>query len=131
MDDEECLREAIVQFFTTMGLTAMGAEDGFAALSQAVLHAPAVLVVDLTMPRMSGEQLCEELRRRMSPTPPVILMSGDPAGPSRAAALRPYRFFPKPIDLEALLGCVRGALDAESDARTRRSAGENHEQDSL
>jgi CheY-like chemotaxis protein len=109
VDDEEDIREILRDAFEDRGyvvrLAANGAE-GLALLR--ALENPCVVILDLVMPIMSGN----ELYAAMQADPglcqvPVIVSTSDP---SRAPAGVPL--MRKPIDLQKLFALVRGLAPA-------------------
>jgi signal transduction histidine kinase/CheY-like chemotaxis protein len=97
VDDEVIVRKLARAMAERCGFQVVEAADGVEAL-QLIESAPsgfACMLLDLTMPRMNGEETLRELRRRGHALP-VILSSGYPAeGPVRDAAgfiQKPYRF---------------------------------------
>jgi two-component system cell cycle sensor histidine kinase/response regulator CckA len=77
VDDEEAVRAVVARMCTNMGFEVFTAQDGVHALEiykEKGQHVDAVLL-DLTMPRMDGEETFRELRR-LDPDAYVLLMSG-------------------------------------------------------
>ncbi|MBY0229507.1 MAG: response regulator [Gemmataceae bacterium] len=76
VDDEEPVRLVASELVKSLGFDAIQAQDGEDALKKlrggASVH---LVLLDLTMPRMDGEQALAELRS-LAPTLPVVLMSG-------------------------------------------------------
>lgn len=75
VDDQADLITLFKGFFSSVGYRVSTANDGLAALDLDENDAADILVTDLTMPKMSGQALIAELRRRR-PDLPVIVMSG-------------------------------------------------------
>jgi PAS domain S-box-containing protein len=77
VDDEEPVRQVTRALIGSLGFHVVLAENGREALRKLSQHAAEVRVVllDLTMPRLDGEQTLAELRR-VAPELPVVLMSG-------------------------------------------------------
>ena len=76
VDDEETVRTVGAELLEEMGFQVLTAEDGGQALEVYRQHPDIRLVLlDLTMPRMDGEQAFRELRQ-MDPQVQVILASG-------------------------------------------------------
>ena len=77
VDDEEPLRLLETQMFGALGYEVLPAADGQEAveLYAARWHEIDLVVLDLTMPRMDGEQTLRELRR-INPVARVIMSSG-------------------------------------------------------
>ena len=81
------------------------ASDGVDALSAVQTFVPHVLVLDLTMPRMGGLEVCQRLRANgVQPLPGIIVITadGDAAGLPGCAD----RLLIKPFDPARLLGAV-------------------------
>jgi PAS domain S-box-containing protein len=76
VDDEETIRTVGSELLKELGFQVLTAEDGGQALEMYRKHPEIRLVLlDLTMPRMDGEQAFRELRK-MDPQAQVILASG-------------------------------------------------------
>ena len=77
IDDEEMIREMAATMLTRMGYKVLTAMDGVAALQifKNHLHEVAVVLSDLSMPRMNGWETLAALRQ-IRPDIPVILASG-------------------------------------------------------
>jgi len=76
VDDEELVRTLAAKILLRAGFRVVTAEDGLAAL-EILRQNPAVdgVLLDLTMPRMSGEEAFPEIRR-LRPDVPIVLASG-------------------------------------------------------
>jgi len=77
IDDEEGVRAVAEQMFSNLGLKTVVAADGEEGIERFKQHQPDICLVllDLTMPRMSGAETLRALRL-IAPRLPVILMSG-------------------------------------------------------
>jgi PAS domain S-box-containing protein len=115
-DDEETVRDVAARLLRSAGCEVITASDGEEALKQLEQHAGEVQValLDLTMPRLSGEPLLRELRR-LAPGLSVVLMSGYPE-----AEILPHfsewglvGYLQKPFRLPALLELLRRVLPAQ------------------
>lgn len=92
IDDDDSLRALIQEFLEDAGygVTVMG--DGASGLREIAEHRPDVVLLDLTLPDMSGLQLLDRLEQHPAP-PPVIAASGsgpEPAGLRSHACVRAY-----------------------------------------
>jgi CheY-like chemotaxis protein len=68
---------------------------------------PAVILLDLNLPRMNGLQLIEALRQHEEVClDSIIVLSGDMDGLQQASRLGIHRCLAKPFDLETLLVLV-------------------------
>src|SRR5689334_11750796 len=65
-EDDEGGREALAEFLRFHGYSAHAAADGAEALALACTLHPDLVVTDICMPRLSGVELCQRLRRSPS-----------------------------------------------------------------
>jgi CheY-like chemotaxis protein len=108
VEDHADLRDMLVVFLESEGFSVQTATNGMEALQRLDASRPAVILLDLMMPVMSGD----EFRTRQLADPrfadvPVICMTAAHDGSARAARLRARAYFQKPIDFDRLLGAVR------------------------
>lgn len=112
VDDEDAVRDVLVRLIEDLGYGVLAAADGEQAL--AVIDGAARLdavVIDLTMPGMSGGVLVHEVRQRR-PGLPVIVCSGydrDRKGMPPAEG-----FLAKPFRIEALQGLLGSLVGTPS-----------------
>jgi len=57
------------------GYEVVTASDGEDGLAKAISTAPDLVILDVTLPRKNGFEVCRELRARANPTPVVMLTS--------------------------------------------------------
>ncbi|MFN8594411.1 MAG: response regulator [Thermomicrobiales bacterium] len=113
VDDEPLIRDALVDILRDEGYTVVTADDGRAALEMIQQEAPALVLMDVMMPRMDGRAAFQEMQAHADHGRlPVILMSAmaNPADldPEITAFLR------KPIELDLLLALVARTLASTS-----------------
>jgi two-component system phosphate regulon response regulator PhoB/two-component system alkaline phosphatase synthesis response regulator PhoP len=108
----------IVEFLTTVlrdeGYSTESARDGLEALARLDEIRPALMILDLMMPRMTGLEVLEALRERPhNARPSIIVLSAKSTHQDILDALERGAddFIPKPFDLEDLLLRVRVWLD--------------------
>lgn len=77
VDDEETVRTTTTRMLQVLGFTVLTANDGYEGVERFREHAADItaVVLDLTMPRMNGEEVFRELRM-LQPDVRVLLMSG-------------------------------------------------------
>lgn len=114
VDDDESFREVFLTYLESFGIRALGAIDGVEALALVAADAPTVIVCDMLMPRMGGQELLEEMRRRTHDVPPVILLSGLTLDVKEVEALRVHRVLQKPVNVLALLATIRELYDTQA-----------------
>ncbi|NTU81475.1 MAG: response regulator [Chloroflexales bacterium] len=113
IDDEDEVRRTTARILERGGYTAISATDGESALTICrSLHQPiSAVILDLTMPYISGEQVFRDLRRER-PELPVLLMSGYSAEEmsARFPGEMPSAFLQKPFSAATLLALVGKAV---------------------
>jgi two-component system phosphate regulon response regulator PhoB len=62
VEDDPDIRHLVAHQLTEGGLDVIAAADGFAALGHVRQTAPDLVILDVRMPKMSGLELCRELR---------------------------------------------------------------------
>ena len=88
VDDVTDVRDMYAWYFEYVGANVLKAQDGAAALEAIHAHAPDVILLDLAMPRMSGEEMLAALRRDPKTRDiPVVVLTGH-AVPGSQEALR-------------------------------------------
>ena len=115
VDDEEALRSVAASTLRRMGFDTLEARDGLEGLQiyEANRDRIVLTLMDLTMPRMDGEEAYRRLRR-LGAMVPIILCSGF----GQEEALRRFQgkglagFLPKPYRLQDLTNAVQDALGA-------------------
>ena len=73
VDDEEKIRQVIVSYLERAGYHAVEAKSGSEALEQYKKTNPALIVLDLLLPDLSGEKVCERIRE--TGNTPVIMLT--------------------------------------------------------
>jgi CheY-like chemotaxis protein len=103
VDDELDIRESLQELFEDAGFQVLTAADGVEALAVMDGEPPCIVILDLLMPGLTGDQVYDSMRRddRLRAVP-VIIATSDPArAPRDVPVLR------KPIDVGRLLDAVR------------------------
>lgn len=76
VDDEEMVREVAQMMIESFGFTVLTAKDGAEGLKVVESGQPLdAVLLDLTMPRMSGEETFKAIHR-LRPELPIVLVSG-------------------------------------------------------
>ena len=110
VDDEADARVLLTSWLQEDGYRTLDAADGPTALALAEAERPALILLDVRMPEMSGLEFLAHLRRRPGQEEtPVLLVTVDPAQET-GGLLGPLEVIPKPVDRDALLRAVQRAL---------------------
>ncbi|CAN5410467.1 hypothetical protein BH09PSE4_BH09PSE4_05720 [soil metagenome] len=117
IDDHSEVRQSLNILLDTFGIVTWSFSGAREFLDQLPSLAPAPLLLDITMPGMSGIELLEELAARKISWP-VLIMTGLNDAPVvfRAQALGVMNVLEKPFSAELLESAVTTALTAMADA---------------
>jgi len=130
VDDEEDVRRLVAFSLKRSGFEVLEAASGAAAIELVQSESVGLIVLDVSMPLMSGLDVVATLRSRSgTATLPILLMtgSGDEDSVIQGLAAGADDFLPKPVRLDELVARVRArlrmnaawSLEVESELRTR------------
>ena len=123
VDDDRDAREIYRQYLRAMGCRVITARDGGAAIDQAILYRPDIIVMDLAMPHMDGLTATRHLRRwEKTRRVPIIALTAVQTSRDSARKAGCDAFLAKPCLPELLWWEVRALL---SHAGSRRRAWAN------
>ncbi len=111
LDDDPSVLKGLGRLFASANLHAHSFSDPEEFLVYVRVHRPAVVLVDVHMPQMSGLEVQSRVGK-ISPSTRVIIFTGkdDPLVRSTALNAGASAFLTKPLDDEELLTAVRLAL---------------------
>lgn len=111
VDDELAIRESLRRSLTFNNYEVFLAEDGEQALEVIEKEQPDLVILDVTMPRMDGLEVCRTLRSGGDDRPILLLTARDGVS-DRVAGLDAGAddYLPKPFALEELLARMRSLL---------------------
>jgi CheY-like chemotaxis protein len=113
VDDQNDIVDLIVDFLRDEGYTVRGVTDGTAALAAIAEQPPALILLDMFMPQMTGSELWEYLQGNQLADIPVILMTASPSAAEQLLAQGATDYLAKPFDLDNLLACVERYVTSE------------------
>lgn len=110
IDDDRTLLELLSGHLSGAGYKVIAAADGPEGLRLAAEAPPALVILDVMMPRMAGWEVCEELRRRGAV--PIILLTakGDEVDKLRGFRLGVDDYVTKPFSFAELTARVGAVL---------------------
>jgi DNA-binding response OmpR family regulator len=112
IDDEKDIRQLLQEFLEKNGFSVLVAEDGQQGLKLAGDHLPDLVITDLLLPKEHGIDVMQIIKDRFFL--PIIAISGiykQDEIKTRIGDVFVDGFFEKPLDLDALLACVRSILN--------------------
>jgi adenylate cyclase len=113
VDDSEANRDIIVTRLSPHGYEIIQAIDGEEALASARANLPDVVLLDITMPKMNGLEVCRQLKNDGSlPFMPIILVTAKADSNDVAIGLEAGadEYVTKPINQVALVARVKSVL---------------------
>jgi chemosensory pili system protein ChpA (sensor histidine kinase/response regulator) len=111
VDDSLTVRNVTTHLLQRAGYQVATAKDGVDALEQLAELSPAVMLLDIEMPRMDGFELTRQLRREpATQNLPIIMITSRDAGKHRDHALQlgANAYLGKPYQDEELLQRIAG-----------------------
>lgn len=115
IDDEAALGENIQRMLRLPGVTVVGFVDPAKALSEAIAHPPELVLLDIRMPGMSGEEVFARLHQAHPALPIVFLTAyGSVEGAVLAMRNGAFDYLQKPFKRDDLLLVVQRALSHTS-----------------
>jgi DNA-binding response OmpR family regulator len=110
VDDDPEIRDVVRWLLEDEGWTVETASDGRDALERATRARPALIVLDMGLPILSGEEVAMRLREVYVDPPPIIVVSADGRAGEKAARIGAASYLHKPFDVDALARLVRLTL---------------------
>jgi DNA-binding response OmpR family regulator len=125
-EDDPAIRKLVGWTLDDEGLTIDEAADGEAAIDYLAARRPALLILDVMMPRADGFQVAEALRSIHGHRTPILVLTA--AGDARDAArqMDAEAYLAKPFEIERLIAKVNDLLEpSRPPPRPRRAEAED------
>ncbi len=112
VEDDDDLREVMVDSLCSMNVQLLVAENGFVGLQMIESLSPDAVLSDLNMPKMNGLEMLKNLRQKGMQTP-VVLLSGykDEKNSAEAQTWGVLDFLDKPCHIEELIVVLEKAIE--------------------
>jgi DNA-binding NtrC family response regulator len=112
VDDKELMRDSVAATLERAGFTIVTATDGPAALDLVAKSRPDCVVTDMRMPKMTGIELVERVRR-IDDELPVLVMTAFGTIDTAVRAMREgaFDYLTKPFEGDELVIAVKRALE--------------------
>jgi DNA-binding response OmpR family regulator len=111
VEDEQNIRTALIDFLDYHGFEFHEAVDGLEAERAVAEHRFDLILLDLMLPKISGEQLCSKWRREGLQTP-ILMLTAKGQEKEKIAGLNlgADDYITKPFSLEELLARINAVL---------------------
>ena len=117
VEDHESSAEGYAQLLTGAGYRVARAKNGYEALAEVSRETPALVLLDLKLPKLDGWDLLQRLKEDAAlASVPVVVVTGDslPSHHDMARSRGAVAVLSKPIDPAHLLTVVRDHVSAPS-----------------
>jgi len=111
VEDDPAVQKALRRLFEAEGFTVEVLSDGRSAVESVLASAPAAIVLDVRLPKLSGRDVCREIKAQ-APTLPIVVLSAasDVSDKVLLLELGADDYVTKPFSPRELLARVRAAL---------------------
>ena len=111
VEDDPAVQKALKRMFETEGYAVEVQSDGKSALDSVLSAPPAAIVLDLRLPKISGRDVCKEIKAK-NPALPIVVLSAasDVSDKVLLLELGADDYVTKPFSPRELLARVRAAL---------------------
>lgn len=110
VDDEKKILEVVSAYLKREGFQVVTASDGPSALASLAASQPSLVVLDLLLPGLSGEKVCQQIRQ--SSSVPVLMLTAKSQEEERLAgfALGADDYLTKPFSPRELIARIKAIL---------------------
>ena len=110
VEDDAGVRTLISEVLQAEGMEVQTAGDGWHALGWIVRERPALVVLDMTLPNLDGNDVAYGLRTAHAADVPILLVTGDPRAAEKAEQVGAFAYLRKPFTVDDLVDAVRRGL---------------------
>lgn len=111
VDDDQAVRDSLVMLLKSEAILARAFASATEFLQSAQPDQPGCLVLDVSMPEMSGLQLLDVLAKERRRIPAIFITGhGDGAMAKKALSAGAFDFLVKPVDNDQLISRIRDAI---------------------
>jgi two-component system, NtrC family, nitrogen regulation response regulator GlnG len=110
VEDDPSLRTLIQEALEDVGLPVKAAVDGWQALGWAIPERPSLVVLELRLPQLDGDEVAAVLRMAHADPVPVVVITGREDAAEQASQMGAFAYLRKPFDMDYLVALVGRAL---------------------
>ncbi len=117
-EDDETILDGIRNFLTDNNYIVDAVSDGAAALDSVKKHKPDLVILDLGLPKITGESVCREVKKQFPDLPVIILTAKNQTSDIVTGfKLGADDYISKPFELEELMARIAVRLKKEQNSR--------------
>ena len=116
IEDEEPIADVLARSLRARGFRVNLATTGLEALRALTEEVPAVMVLDISLPHITGWGVLRRLTPGDRDRVPVVVFSASALAPSRVEEFRPAGVLQKPFPIDALVRLIGDAIAARETA---------------
>ena len=116
VEDDLSVRETLGMVLESSGHEVILLENGAEALRFMEKQWPDAMLLDLTLPEMSGEQVYAAILDRFGRIPPTVILSAAQRGADRARYMPGVMFLAKPYTIEDLEEVISQVVESRGAA---------------
>jgi DNA-binding response OmpR family regulator len=106
-EDDDDARNVYATYLQQKGMDVRAAADGLEALKLTARWKPDVAVLDLSMPKLAGDDVARQLRKKVSGLPILVISGYASFGEQRAREAGADEYCPKPCLPDDLVAIVK------------------------
>lgn len=126
VDDEALVIRVLKLALERAGFDVVARRNGAEAYERILESEPDVLITDIEMPRMTGQELCQKIHENLpNRSFPIFVATSVTAIEHRvwSDAIPNLRFLEKPVSAGRLIEAINGVLNAEDAIRAESGSG--------
>lgn len=113
VEDDPDARELLETILEGDGLPVVAFANGIDAVAWLEQHRPGLILLDLALPGMPGEEVAHTARQRYSRSLPILVVTGGGYARERTEQAETFVYLTKPFDISELLRVVRALIGPE------------------
>jgi DNA-binding response OmpR family regulator len=119
VEDDPLIAQFLSEVLSDEGHTVRAYRDGRSGLDAIIAQPPALVLLDLNLPSMAGEEVLVRIRHQLGAALPIVIMTAS-IHRRNWAAQGATAFLAKPFDMGELLTCVAHYAGGGDDPPERR-----------